>query len=60
MSKKIGRPKVEDPKDRVFVLRMTRSEANDLERVSHAAGQSKAEIMRYALRQTKRDILEDE
>ena len=60
MTKKIGRPKIETPKQNVFVIRLTKSETDTLERLSDAANQSKSEIMRYALRQTARDILEEE
>lgn len=60
MTKKIGRPKIENPKQNVFVIRLTKSETDTLKRLSDAANQSKSEIMRYALRQTARDILEEE
>ena len=60
MSKKIGRPKIDNPKDNVFAIRLTKSETDTLKRLSDAANQSQSEIMRYALRQTARDILEEE
>ena len=60
MQKKIGRPKIDNPKDNVFVIRLTKSETDTLKRLSDAANQSQSEIMRYALRQTARDILEEE
>lgn len=60
MSKKIGRPKIDNPKGNVFVIRLTKSETDTLKRLSDAANRSQSEIMRYALRQTARDILEEE
>lgn len=60
MRKKIGRPKIDNPKDNVFVIRLTKLETDTLKRLNDAANRSQSEIMRYALRQTARDILEEE
>lgn len=60
MSKKMGRPLSDNPRNHKLFIRLTDEENNDLEKCCEVADKSKAELVRYGIKLVTDKILERE